>query len=74
MSLQEVSKGVVVVEVEEGSSAAALGVQKGDIVVAVNGQKIETTHDLERATAARANAWRLVIQRGGQVIQSLIGG
>jgi Do/DeqQ family serine protease len=74
MSLQEVSKGVVVVDVEDGSSAAALGVQKGDIVVAVNGQKIETTHDLERATAARASAWRLVIQRGGQVIQSLIGG
>jgi Do/DeqQ family serine protease len=74
MSLQDVSKGVVVFEVEEGSSAAALGVQKGDIVVAVNGQKIETTRDLERAAAARANAWRLVIQRGGQVIQSLIGG
>jgi Do/DeqQ family serine protease len=74
MSLQDASKGVVVVEVEEGSPAGALGVQKGDIVVAVNGQKIETTRDLERVAAARANGWRLVIQRGGQVIQSLIGG
>jgi Do/DeqQ family serine protease len=74
MSLQEASKGVVVAEVEEGSTAAELGVQKGDVVVAVNGQKIETTHDLERAAAARSNAWRLVIQRGGQIIQSLIGG
>jgi Do/DeqQ family serine protease len=74
MSLQDANKGVVVAEVEEGSTAAGVGVQKGDIVVAVNGEKIETTHDLERATAARANYWRLVIQRGGQVIQTVIGG
>ncbi|HXW19817.1 MAG TPA: DegQ family serine endoprotease [Roseiarcus sp.] len=74
MSLQEASKGVVVTEVEEGSTAAELGVEKGDVLVAINGQKIETTRDLERAAAARPNAWRLVIQRGGQIIQSLIGG
>jgi Do/DeqQ family serine protease len=74
MSLEGASKGVVVAEVEEGSTAADVGVQKGDIVVAVNGQKIETTRDLERAAAAKANYWRLVIQRGGQVIQTVIGG
>ena len=74
MSLENASKGVVVSEVEDGSTAAGVGVQKGDVVVAVNGQKIETTRDLERATAARANYWRLVIQRGGQVIQTVIGG
>jgi Do/DeqQ family serine protease len=74
MSLENASKGVVVAEVEDGSTAAGVGVQKGDVVMAVNGQKIETTRDLERATAAQANYWRLVIQRGGQVIQTVIGG
>jgi len=74
MSLEGASKGVVVAEVEDGSTAAQVGVQKGDIVLAINGQKIESTRDGERATAARANYWRLVIQRGGQVIQTVIGG
>ncbi|HLH50278.1 MAG TPA: PDZ domain-containing protein, partial [Roseiarcus sp.] len=74
MSLENASKGVVVAEVEEGSTAAQVGVQKGDILIAINGQKIETTRDAERASAARVNYWRLVIQRGGQVIQTVIGG
>ncbi|HLJ71683.1 MAG TPA: Do family serine endopeptidase, partial [Roseiarcus sp.] len=74
MSLENAAKGVVVAEVEEGSTAAQVGVQKGDIVIAINGQKIETTRDAERASAARVNYWRLVIQRGGQVIQTVIGG
>jgi Do/DeqQ family serine protease len=74
MSLENASKGVVVAEVEDGSTAAGVGVQKGDVVMAVNGTKIENTRDLERASAAKANYWRLVIQRGGQVIQTVIGG
>jgi Do/DeqQ family serine protease len=74
MSLENAPKGVVVAEVEDNSTAAEVGVQKGDIVISVNGAKIETTHDLEHATAARASYWRLVIQRGGQVIQTVIGG
>jgi len=74
MSLQDATKGVVVADVEDGSTAANVGVQKGDVVVAINGQKIDNTRDAERASAAKANYWRLVIQRGGQVIQTVIGG
>ncbi|HEV3044386.1 MAG TPA: DegQ family serine endoprotease [Roseiarcus sp.] len=74
MSLGNASHGVIVAEVDEGSTAAGVGVQKGDVVMTVNGQKIETTRDLEHATAARANYWRLTIQRGAQVIQTVIGG
>ncbi len=74
MSLDSAAKGVIVAEVDEGSTAANVGVQKGDIVLGINGQKIDTTRDAEHATAARANYWRLVIQRGGQVIQTVIGG
>ena len=74
MSLENASHGVVVADVDEGSTAAGVGVQKGDVVITVNGQKIETTRDLEHAAAARANYWRLTIQRGAQVIQTVIGG
>jgi Do/DeqQ family serine protease len=74
MSLATAHEGVVVAEVPEGTTAANVGVQKGDIVVTVNGQKIATTHDLEKATATRPDYWRLTIERAGQTIQTVIGG
>ena len=55
-------------------SPANFGVQKGDVVVEVNGAAIETTHDLEQAPAQRARYWDLTISRGGQLIRSRIGG
>jgi S1-C subfamily serine protease len=74
LSLEGAPQGVVVASVEDGSTAAEVGVQKGDIVVALNGQKIATTHDLEKACAERARLWDLTIQRGGETIRSRLGG
>jgi Do/DeqQ family serine protease len=74
LSLPDAREGVVVAEVADGSTAAGVGVQKGDVVMAVNGQRIDTTRDLERACASRPNFWKLTIGRGGEVIQSVIGG
>ena len=74
LSLDGAHEGVVVAAVGDGSTAAQVGVQKGDIVVAVNGQKIETTRDLEKACAERARWWDLTIQRGGETIRTRLGG
>jgi len=74
LSLEENGEGVVVAAVGENSTAAEVGVQKGDVVVAVNGRKIATTRDLEKACAERARWWDLVIRRGGETIQTRLGG
>ena len=74
LSLQGSRDGVVVAAVADNSTAAQVGVQKGDIVVAVNGQKIETTRDLEKACAERARLWNLTIERGGETIRTRLGG
>jgi Do/DeqQ family serine protease len=74
LSLDNVVQGVVVADVAEGSLAANFGVQKGDLVIEVNGAKIATTRDLEAASAQRARYWDLTIERGGEVIRSRIGG
>ena len=74
LSLGNAQEGVVVADVAQGSTAANVGVQKGDVIMAVNGQKIATTRDLEKASAARPNFWKLTIGRGGEVIQTVIGG
>ncbi len=74
LSLDGASQGVVVAGVTDNSTAAQVGVQKGDVVVAVNGRKIATTRDLEKACAERAQLWNLTIQRGDQTIRSQLGG
>ncbi|HKR90290.1 MAG TPA: Do family serine endopeptidase [Phenylobacterium sp.] len=61
------AKGVLVTKIA-GGPAAAVGLQPGDIVRAVNGQQIRTTADLVAATGHRAAAWQVTIERGGQQI------
>jgi Do/DeqQ family serine protease len=66
LRLDSSNEGVVVVDVAGGSVAQRLGFQRGDIVMAVNSQKIAKTRDLERATAQASRLWRVTIRRGGQ--------
>ena len=66
--------GVVVTDLAEDSTAASVGFQKGDIIVAVNNQKIAKTADLDRATREAARLWRIVVVRGGQQINVTLGG
>jgi Do/DeqQ family serine protease len=68
------TEGVVVEDIADGSLAANYGFQKGDIVVAVNNQKIARTSDLEKATRETSRLWRLQIIRGGQQISATLGG
>ncbi len=74
LSLHGVSEGVVVAAVADGSTAAQVGVQKGDVVASVNGRRIGTTRDLERACAERARWWDLTIERSGETIRTRLGG
>jgi S1-C subfamily serine protease len=70
LSVDGSRKGVVVASVDESAIAARVGVQKGDIVVAVNGRTIGTTRDLERACSEGARWWDLTIERGGETIRT----
>ena len=74
MSIENAHEGVIVAEVAEGSTAADVGLQKGDLILAVNDAKVETTRDLEKAAASRPRYWKLAIGRGGEVIQTVFGG
>jgi len=68
------TEGVVVTELGEDTTAANVGFQKGDVIMAVNNQKIARTSDLERATRDAARVWRIVLMRGGQQINVTLGG
>jgi Do/DeqQ family serine protease len=73
LSISE-TKGVVVVETEAYSIARRLGIQPGDIVVELNGEKVESTRSLEKLVSKPARIWRMTIQRGGQTIRTAFAG
>ncbi len=68
------SEGVAVAEVEDQTNAALVGLEKGDVILELNGAKIASTKELETATASRHSYWKLTIGRAGQVISTVIGG
>src|SRR3984893_619557 len=68
------TEGVVVTDLADGGTAANVGFQKGDIILAVNNQKIAKTSDLEKATRETARLWRITVVRGGQQINVTLGG
>jgi Do/DeqQ family serine protease len=74
MHLDADTEGVVVTELGDDTTAANVGFQKGDIIVAVNNQKIAKTSDLEKATRDSSRLWRITLVRGGQQINVTLGG
>jgi Do/DeqQ family serine protease len=67
--------GVVVTDLGgDDTTAASVGFQKGDIILAVNSQKISKTGDLEKATRDAVRFWRITLVRGGQQINVTLGG
>ena len=68
------TEGVVVTDLAGDGAAASLGFQKGDIIMAVNNQKIGKTSDLEKATREPARVWRITLVRSGQQINVTLGG
>jgi Do/DeqQ family serine protease len=74
LRLDASAEGVIVLEVADGSLAQNLGFRPGDIIAAVNNEKIERTRDLERAAKESVRRWAITIVRGGQSISVTFGG
>jgi Do/DeqQ family serine protease len=74
LRLDSNAEGVAVTEVENGSAAQSFGFQKGDVVLAINNTRIETTQDLVRILGQPTRLWRFTIQRGDQQISAVLGG
>ncbi|NBN63707.1 DegQ family serine endoprotease [Pannonibacter tanglangensis] len=74
IGLEVLEEGVVITEVAEGSPAAQVGLQIGDIVVSVNEERMETTAGLERAARRQPRLWRLEIKRGGEISRIVLRG
>lgn len=67
-------EGVVVLEVNDNTPAARLGVKRGDIVVGVNNERVKSVAQLVTALEAADGGWRLSVERGGKVFNLAIQG
>ncbi|MDB5483315.1 MAG: protease Do [Caulobacteraceae bacterium] len=66
------AQGVLVTQIG-GGYAQSIGVQAGDFIREVNGQKIASTADLAAALQTPSHGWTIVIQRAGQIITARFG-
>jgi serine protease Do len=62
------TKGLVIGGVDPSSDAAAKGLQRGDVIISVNGRPATTAADVRAAVTEATNAKRasvlLLVQRG----------
>ena len=75
LSISETSEGqVVVTAVSPDSLAARVGIRRGDVLVAVNRERIANTADAATFDRVGPDGWVLTLERGGRIIQTRIGG
>jgi Do/DeqQ family serine protease len=74
LSLGAGDRGVVISSIERTSPAARVGFQPGDVLLAINGERIESTADLRRLVQTRPRVWEIQLSRGGRVMTSVLGG
>jgi len=70
LELPRGARGVVVVSVEAGQAAEEAGLQRGDVIVSVNGRPVEGVDSFEAAItwAKDSGLARLRVYRGGQYL------
>jgi serine protease Do len=68
------AKGVVVVSTAPGTPADGYGFQRGDIVVEMNGVRINRVGDLTRALDLNQGGWSMIVNRGGRQMQLSVRG
>ena len=59
--------GVAVKNVRAGSFAARLGFQPGDIILAINGEDIKSTAELDKVLRNSKAPWEVMVKRNGEV-------
>ena len=72
LRLPDDSEGVIIIGVGKNSAAGRLGLMRGDILVGINNQEIKTVSDVNDALNHPSPAWRLSINRGGNVITVVV--
>ena len=72
MNLPGHGAGVVVTQVRRGAPALQAGLRPGDIIVAINGERIAAVDDVVRLTGGGGRNWRFTLDRQGRTINQFL--
>jgi Do/DeqQ family serine protease len=73
LQIQVADEGVVIADLEERSVAASVGFEKGDLIVAINGERLASTKEAERLIDRAGGYWEITVNRGGRVFTTVLG-
>lgn len=68
------ANGVLVSDPGDGLGRRVVGLRRGDIIRAVNGQRIQSVRDLAGAVAEPRPAWQVTIERDGREVTATFRG
>jgi Do/DeqQ family serine protease len=74
LSLDLSTRGVVIDDVRDGSYAQRIGLQKGDLLVSLNGKSLPTVAALRQAVNTASSPWRLSVKRGDETLAVTVRG
>jgi len=74
LGLDPALKFVAVIDVEQGSPAARLGFERGDVIEAIEGIAINNTTQLDEIAQGNRAVWRFRYHRDGRVFRQIIRG
>ena len=72
LGIDPFTAGVGIVEIEQRGFATRLRLQQGDVVAAINGERVTSVAALERLLASQQRRWVISIERGGQLFDLTI--
>lgn len=74
LSFDPLQRGVIVLGIARRSMARRIGVRPADVVVSVNGQKIDRVERLRRILQERPRRWDIAVRRDGKILSVQIEG
>jgi S1-C subfamily serine protease len=72
LGIDLLKRGVMVLEIRKGGGAARFGLKPGDLVLEVNGAKVNSAADLDAIGQTPVPVWRVAIERAGKRIEGEI--
>jgi serine protease Do len=74
LGVERFHPGVIILQVRRRANAGRLGLRPGDMIVALNGEKITSVAVLKQSVARRRGPWRIVLGRGGKTLRLVVDG